>query len=160
MAIEFSSQGYRAARELHALMLGGRTPRTDIRFGATETVIRSSTVGGRLSAALATRAMAFVRDNALRGVTTRDVVAHLHVSRRLATLRFRETYNQSILGAIIDIRLKESKRLLSKTNLSVTEIALRSGFRDPAAFRAVFKRNIGVSPRAFRSLGANSHIRK
>ena len=151
VAIEFANQGYRAARELHALMLGGRSPRADIRFGATETVVRSSTAGGCPSAALAVRAMAFVEENALRGITTRDVVAHLHVSRRLATLRFREAYGQSILRTILDIRLKEAIRLLADTDLAVSDIAIRSGFRNPAAFYAVFTRRLGVSPRKFRS---------
>ena len=151
VAIEFANQGYRAARELHALMLGGRTPRVDIRFGATETIVRSSTVGGRPSAALASRAMSFIEENALRGITTRDVVAYLHVSQRLATLRFRQEYGRSILGAILDIRLREAKRLLSNTDLPVADIAIRSGFRDQAAFRAVFTRRFGTSPRRFRS---------
>ena len=151
VAIEFANQGYRAARELHALMLGGRSPRSDIRFGATETVVRASTAGGCPSAALAVRAMAFVEENALHGITTRDIVAHLHVSRRLATLRFREAYGRSILRTILDIRLKEARRLLSSTNLPVADIAIRSGFRDPTAFRAVFTRRFGVSPRKFRS---------
>ena len=89
-------------------------------------------------------------ENALRGITTRDVVAHLHVSQRLAALRFREAYGQSILEVILDIRLKEAKRLLSRTDLPVADIALRSGFRDPAAFRAVFTRRFAASPRKFR----------
>ena len=150
VAIEFANQGYRAARELHAMMLGGRSPRTDLRFGSSETAVRSSTAGGRSSAALAVRAHKFILDNALHGITLRDVVAHLHVSRRLATLRFRETYGQSILGAIIDIRLKEAKRLLLRTNLTVADIAMHCGFRDPAAFRAIFSRRHGVPPREFR----------
>ena len=40
VAIELANQGYRAARELHALILGGRSTRADIRFGAAETVAR------------------------------------------------------------------------------------------------------------------------
>ena len=151
VAIEFASQGYRAARELHALMLGGRTPRTDIRFGALETTVRSSTISGRRSVALATRALKFIKENALRGATTRDVVAHLHVSRRLATLRFREAFGQSILESILGHRLKEARRLLSRTNLTVTDIAMRCGFNDSASFRATFKRHCGISPRSFRS---------
>ncbi len=153
VAIEFASQGYRAARELHALMLGGRTPRTDIRFGALETTVRSSTISGRRSAALAARALQFIKENALRGATTRDVVAHLHVSRRLATLRFREAFGQSILESILGHRLKEAKRLLSRTNLTVTDSAMRCGFNDSASFRATFKRHCGFSPRSFRTNG-------
>ena len=97
--------------------------------------------------------MAFVRDNALHGITTRDVVAHLRVSRRLASLRFREAFGQSILTAILDLRIKEAKRHLSHTGLTVTDIAMRCGFNDSASFRATFKRHYGISPRSFRTNG-------
>ena len=150
VAMEFANQGYRAARELQALMLGGRTPRGDIRFGATGVVARASTAGGRSRASLAIRAMEFIRENALRGISACDVVEHLRVSRRLADLRFREAHGKSMLEAILDMRLKEARRLLADTRLSVSDVATRCGFRSPAAFRAVFGRRTGSSPRAWR----------
>ncbi len=151
VAIEFASQGYRAARELHALMMGGKPKKRGIRYGATTTVSRASTAGQSPSAAVAARAMQYIKANALHGITTKDVVAHLRVSRRLATLRFREAYRKSILQVIIDERLAEAKRLLEKTELPISDVAAKSGFRDPAAFRAVFIRRCGVNPRKFRN---------
>ena len=148
--VEFAAQGYRAARELHALMLGGRNPRVDIRFGASGVVARASTVGARAPSGLAIHAMEFIRENALRGISARDVVEHLRVSRRLADMRFREAHGKSMLEAILEMRLGEAKRLLAHTGLSVSDVASRCGFRSPAAFRAVFKRHADASPRSFR----------
>ena len=150
VAMEFENQGYRAARELQALMMGGATPRRDIRFGASGVVARASTAGGRSQAGLAIRAMEFIRENALRGISARDVVEHLRVSRRLADLRFREAHGKSMLETILDVRLKEARRLLADTRLSVSDVASRCGFRSPTAFRAVFGRHTGSSPRAWR----------
>ncbi len=146
---EFAAQGYSAARELQALMLGGRQ-RKSVSFGAKDTAVRASTLGSSPSAAIATRAMRYIRENALRGISTKDVVSHLRTSERLAMLRFSEAYGKSMLEAIIDLRIAEAKRLLAKTKLSVAEIALRSGFHDATAFRAVFTRRLGKSPREFR----------
>jgi AraC family transcriptional activator of pobA len=52
---------------------------------------------------------------------------------------------------LIDARLmREARRQLAYTNMSVTTIAYTLGFADPAYFSRVFTRVLGVSPRAFR----------
>ena len=48
-------------------------------------------------------------------------------------------------------RLLEAKRLLEYTQLSVSEIAHLSGFRDPAFFSRTFRQAHGVPPRTYRA---------
>jgi len=53
---------------------------------------------------------------------------------------------------LIDARLmREARRHLAYTNMSVTTIAYTLGFADPAYFSRVFTRVLGVSPRSFRA---------
>ena len=53
---------------------------------------------------------------------------------------------------LIDARvMREARRSLAYTNMSVTTIAYTLGFADPAYFSRVFTRALGVSPRAFRA---------
>ena len=47
-------------------------------------------------------------------------------------------------------RLLEAKRLLEYTRYSVSEVALRSGYRDPAFFSRSFRKATGQSPADFR----------
>jgi AraC-like DNA-binding protein len=47
-------------------------------------------------------------------------------------------------------RTHEAKRLLAKTDLTVRQVAARTGFADPAYFCRFFRRETGVSPGAFR----------
>lgn len=47
--------------------------------------------------------------------------------------------------------IREARRNLAYTNLSVSRIAYELGFDDPAYFSRVFTRATGVSPRAFRA---------
>lgn len=47
-------------------------------------------------------------------------------------------------------RMIEAKRLLEYTALSVSQIADRCGFRDPAFFSRSFKSSVGTTPKAFR----------
>jgi len=54
-------------------------------------------------------------------------------------------------SALIQDRLiREARRNLVYTNLSVSAIAYALGFSDPAYFSRVFTRATGLSPRAFR----------
>lgn len=62
---------------------------------------------------------------------------------------------RSVLGAtpnelVRQRRLLEAKRLLGYTRLSVSEIAHRSGFREPSFFSRTFSRTFGVSPKSYR----------
>jgi AraC-like DNA-binding protein len=51
-----------------------------------------------------------------------------------------------------DIRIKEAKRLLSFTSLSLGEISLRCGFKDQSYFTKVFKKNLNLTPKEFRMM--------
>jgi AraC family transcriptional activator of pobA len=53
---------------------------------------------------------------------------------------------------LIDARvMREARRNLAYTNLSISTVAYALGFSDPAYFSRVFRRALGMSPRAFRS---------
>ena len=151
IAIDFEEEGYRAARELQAMMLRGRTPAIRERpCGVKEVVFRASTTASRTPAALVQRALAFIDQHALEGISTSDVVKNLHVSRSLADLRFREVTGSSILEAILVRRLDATKRLLRETDLHISEIALRCGYRDANYLKNLFKKRVGMSMREFR----------
>ncbi|MFG3495511.1 AraC family transcriptional regulator [Streptomyces sp. NPDC047928] len=56
-----------------------------------------------------------------------------------------------------EARTQEAKRLLAKTALTVRQVALRTGFTDPAYFCRFFRRETGVSPGDFRRGGDIHH---
>ncbi len=47
--------------------------------------------------------------------------------------------------------MREARRNLAYTNLSISTVAYSLGYADPAYFTRVFKQDAGVSPKAFRS---------
>jgi AraC family transcriptional activator of pobA len=47
--------------------------------------------------------------------------------------------------------MREARRNLAYTNLSISNIAYTLGYTDPAYFSRVFTRDAGVSPKVFRS---------
>jgi len=150
VAVDFEAQGYRAARELQAMMLRKCKPtRPVIPCGVREVVIRASTATDK-SDTLARRAVDYIAAHALDGITPEDVVRHLNVSRSLVDLRIRQTYDTTLLEAILVRRLGEVKRLLETTKLPIQDIAVRCGYRDANYLKNQFRRKCGMSMRDWR----------
>jgi len=85
---------------------------------------------------------------------------HWNVSRYAAALSITPTHLSRITrlvtghGAsqlIIDRIIREGRRNLVYTNLSISMIAYSLGFRDPAYFSRLFSEATGLAPREFRS---------
>jgi AraC family transcriptional regulator of arabinose operon len=60
-------------------------------------------------------------------------------------------YNTSLKQYIIDRKLNIAKKMLNKTDMSITQIANSLGYNDPLAFSKLFSLNIGVSPRKYKT---------
>ena len=86
--------------------------------------------------------------------------AHWTVSQYAKALSISPTHlsrltraaNGSSALRMIEARLmREARRNLAYTNLSISSIAYTLGFSDPAYFSRVFTRDAGISPKAFRA---------
>ena len=65
---------------------------------------------------------------------------------------FQKQFQDTPANYLKDKRLEETQKLLLKTDLSVSEICYRVGFKDIAHFSRSFKQKYQVSPSVFRSL--------
>ena len=152
VAVDFTEQGRRAARELHALMLHRRpAPRNfELAVGAADVCERASTRCESTAGALVQRALAYIEENAPKGISPADVTRHVRVSRRLLDLRFREVTGTTLQNAIRTRRLDRVKQLLATTRRSIGEIALDCGYVDANYLKNQFRRAFGVSMRDWR----------
>lgn len=64
---------------------------------------------------------------------------------------FKENTGQRFVDFLIEIRMKEAKRLLTETGHSVQEIAERVGYAHAISFTRVFKRTTGMAPGEYRT---------
>ena len=116
--------GERAVDELARLM-SGRSGRTmTIRLPIRAVAVRESTRYLPPAEHLVRQALKFIGENADNALSVAEVAAHLHVSRPLLDLRFRQLHGGSVGKAIAAARLEEVRRRLSGTRASATEIAV------------------------------------
>ncbi|MEL6365859.1 MAG: helix-turn-helix domain-containing protein [Pseudomonadota bacterium] len=79
-----------------------------------------------------------------------SIVAASGVAERTFNRRFRSATGMSPLNYTQTLRVEEAKQLLETTAAPVDEIARSVGYEDPGAFRRVFKRLVGETPREYR----------
>jgi AraC family transcriptional activator of pobA len=95
-----------------------------------------------------------------KALIEQNFASHWKVSQYAKALSISPTHLSRLTRAangmsalrMIEARLmREARRNLAYTNLSVSSIAYTLGFSDPAYFSRVFTRDAGISPKAFRS---------
>lgn len=95
--------------------------------------------------------LTFIRDRAAKGIGVSDVLAMAPLSRRALELRFRRAVGRSIDQEIRRVRIQKAQRLLHTTDMSMAEVASRSGFPSAQRLTAVFTRLVGESPTSYRA---------
>lgn len=151
---DFEQEGYLAAETLTRMMRNSPSPTphpTSLLVGVKSVVRRESTAELSQSGKLVQKALAYVRRNALKGISVEDVARHLKVSRRLADLRFRELQGTSIGETIIALRLAEVKRLLRATKEPIDSIAAQCGYENANYLKNLFRRRFAMTMREFRN---------
>ena len=143
--------GYAAARVLNNLM-SGRHARSSGPFlvKPVKVVERESAVASAPAAHLLSRATAYIRKNAAKGIKVKDVAAFLGVSRRLADLRFQQFSGETINETITRHRLDAVKKFLATTNRPIKTISEECGYTDPSYLKVLFKRRFGCTMREWR----------
>ncbi len=105
------------------------------------------------------RAMLFMRNHASKAIQVADVssAAGLSVTRLYAL--FHKHYGQSPHAALVQLRVEAARQLLARTNLSIAEIAVRTGHGDQSALTRRLRLALGVTPAALRrAVRPPSHV--
>lgn len=151
--IELTSEriGLEAARLLDRLMRGERPPKEPHLLEPTGVVARQSTDTLAVDDPDLARAVAFIRSHATDPIQVPDVLREVPVSRRWLERRFREVLGRGPAEEIRRVRLARAKRLLAETEMPVPEVARMAGFGSREYLAAVFKSELGLSPRQYRN---------
>lgn len=85
-------------------------------------------------------------------LTLADIARQCHVSASHLCKGFQEHFDTSPISFAIDVKMEQAKELLLGTDLNITEIAEACGFADLFYFSRMFKKRVGSSPRAYRTM--------
>ncbi|MBN8458105.1 MAG: helix-turn-helix transcriptional regulator [Verrucomicrobia bacterium] len=102
------------------------------------------------NAVLLVRAVAFMEEH-MGEALDRDTVARAAgLSGSHFSHLIREKTGRTFTDWMVRCRVDRAKALLRRTDKSLVQISLESGFGDQSYFNRVFKRHTGTTPRAFR----------
>jgi transcriptional regulator GlxA family with amidase domain len=96
------------------------------------------------------KAEKWMRAQLRNSIGVHDIARHVAVSVRTLVRRFKESTGESPYAYLQRLRLEASKALLATSNYRIDQIAVRVGYQDESAFRRLFKKHVGVSPREYR----------
>lgn len=85
-----------------------------------------------------------------QAATVDDILKQIPASRRNLERRFKLATGNTIIQYLQKTRIEVAKKLLEQTNQSILEIMLNSGYNDLKAFRLLFKKNSGMTPKDYR----------
>ncbi len=141
--------GYEAASLLDRLM-AKQAINTHAPIAPSQLQVRRSSDMIATDDKLIRQAIRFIRDHADEPIQVGDVLAAIPLSRRPLEIRFKNATGRTLQKEILRVRLERAKELLTETDLPVAEIAIKCGFTEPQRLTEVFRRELDLSPGAFR----------
>ncbi|MFN2272517.1 MAG: ATP-binding protein [Anaerolineae bacterium] len=102
------------------------------------------------TSSLVKRAVAYLHQNYHKPLSRWEIANAIGVSENYLTHIFGRELGLSPWQYLNRYRVRQARELLRRTSDSITAVALQVGFNDPAYFSRVFRRQVGVSPSAYR----------
>ncbi len=150
ISLNTEAAGYNAAKLLDSLMAGEEMKGQIVHVVGTHVVPRQSTDVLAIQDADIVAALRFMRQNVDRNIQVDDVVRTTMVSRRVLEKKFRSVLRRSLYREMRRIRVKYIVELLLSTDMSISEIALKAGFDGVEHVARYFRKEMGMSLRAYR----------
>jgi len=142
--------GYEAAALLARMMKGERLPVVEVRVAPIGVHRRQSTDVLATDDPHVVRAVRFIRDHACESIKVKDLLRAVPLSRKVLETRFKKLLNHTLHDEIVRVRVDRVKQLLVNTDLTLADIANRTGFEHPEYLSVIFKRETGITPAVYR----------
>ncbi len=92
----------------------------------------------------------FVRENFQQPITLEEVSAMAHMEVPSFCRYFKRVTGKTFTTFVNDFRVLHACKLLSESNMSISEICFESGFNNSSHFNRLFKNTTGKTPLAYR----------
>lgn len=95
-------------------------------------------------------AVQYIREHYNENIVINDLAERYGMSPNYFSSVFKKEVQQSTVNYITEIRMEKAKELLETSDLSVVDIAKKSGYEDSQYFFRVFKKHTGMTPLNYR----------
>ncbi len=144
--------GYAAASLLEGLLRGQTAPREPRRIAPEGITSRLSTGLRAVADRQVAQALGLIRQAAHLGLDVDTLARSVALSRSVLQRRFRQHLGTTIHTAILEARLQRACTLLQETDLSLVEVAERSGFTHQEYLGHVFRTRLNTTPAKYRDI--------
>ncbi|MFI3227161.1 MAG: AraC family transcriptional regulator [Clostridia bacterium] len=96
------------------------------------------------------KAVQYIHNNYTEKITLESVAATVYLSPTYFSKIFKDEMHTSFTTFINEVRVEQSKKLLRKSEIKLSEVANIVGFEDQSYFTKVFKKITGISPLQYR----------
>jgi LacI family transcriptional regulator len=139
--------GHTAARLLHQMLHGGCLSQQRIIVPPKGINVQASSRHVPMNNPHVMRALHYVRQYACLGIKTDQVADYVGVSRTLLEEHFKRELKLTVHQAILQHKLQTAQRMLADAAVPLADVAVRSGFTSLQYMYAVFRRELGCTPR-------------
>lgn len=142
--------GYDGAALLDSLMHGAHASATPILIPPRGVETRASTDGFVTADPIIRSVIKFFRENLGSDIGVSDAAEAAGMPGHKLKRHFKDVLGEAVYATLTRLRLFEAKRLLKQSDLSVKEIACRSGFCHAQHLNNAFRRSEHCTPTAYR----------
>ena len=88
----------------------------------------------------------YMKNNLEKEITLEDLAELVHLNKNYLVRLFKETYGQTPIKMLIDMRMERGCDLIVNTSSSIAEVAAACGYTSAAYFIAEYKKHFGITP--------------
>jgi LacI family transcriptional regulator len=141
--------GKTAAYLLHQMLNGKRLPGSRTLVPPVGINVLASSRHEALKHPHVMRARHFIRQYACQGIKTEQVADYVGISRSSLESHFRQELGRSVHDEILRFKLDAATTILASERCNIAELAINCGFTSVQYMHAVFKRELGCTPRKY-----------
>jgi len=142
--------GYEAAEMLDKLMSKRAVEETVRLIPPLRVVSRQSTDVVTIQDSALAKALKFIRDNAERPINVGEVAERAGIHRRLLERRFKDVLGRSPAEHIRRVHIELAKKMLIDTDMSIADVAEKSGFGSAEYMASLFHNELKITPLRYR----------
>ncbi len=108
-----------------------------------------------------TKATAYIDQHYTDNLCLDDIAQALHISKYTLSHEYREYIGIPVIESIIEKRITHAKKLLSTTEIPITDIGSTIGFSSDTHFIQTFKKRVGITPLRYRkqqNIHSHTHL--